>query len=155
MAQVGSLGDIVFQTSADLVRTFGEYGDSVSARLGTHEVGGSDPVLEFVGPGVRSIDLSVQLAKSLGIDVEMEISRTQEYCRAGKLLALVLGGRPVGGAAGRWMIDTVEASRQHFDSAGRAIVADLKLSLKLARTASTPAAISTTIIKKNTTKVKS
>ena len=151
---IGSIGNLVFEASANLIRTFDSWTDQVSARIGSHEVGGSEPVLEYIGPGPRAIDISIALNASLGVDVESDISKAQEYCRTGQLLLIVIGGKPIGGAGAQWMIETVDASRSKFDSSGAAILADIGLSIKLARTANTPTPISSTITKSNTKKVK-
>ncbi|MHB0998222.1 MAG: phage tail protein [Armatimonadota bacterium] len=154
MAVLGSIGDIIFQTSADLIRTFGEYSDNVSSRIGAHEVGGSEPVLEFIGPGTRAVDIPVKLNAALGVDVEADIAKAQEYCRSGQLLTLIIGGKPVGGAGAQWMLETVDATRQAFDNKGSAVLADMAMALRLARTANTPTPVSSKITKQNTQRVK-
>lgn len=154
MAVVGSIGDIVFEVSAQLVRTFGEYSDSVAARISPHEVGGSLPVLEFVGPETRAIEISVQLNAAMGVDIETDIARAQEYCQGGKLLGIVIGGKPIGGAGAKWLIESADSTRQQFDLKGVAILAELKLSLKLARIATTPTTIGSTVTKSGTQRVK-
>ncbi|MEN6371903.1 MAG: phage tail protein [Armatimonadota bacterium] len=154
MAVIGSIGDIAFEASSSLVRTFDSYADSVSARIGSHEVGGSMPVLEYIGPGTRAIEIPVRLNSALGVDVESDIEKAQAYSSSGQLLSLVIGGKPIGGAGAKWLIESVDVDRSKFTRAGAAILAEMKLSLKLARISSTPAAISQTIMKKNTQKVR-
>lgn len=154
MADLGSIGDIVFETSNYVIRTYDGYTDSEASRIGQHDVGGSSPVLEHIGPGVRAIELSVHLSETLGVDVEGDIARAQEYCRLGTLLPLTLGGKPIGGPGAKWLIESVEADRRKFRTLGQCVLADIKFALKLARTALTPTPISSVVPKKKTTRVK-
>ena len=50
--QVGSMGDIPFVVSYGKIRTFSDYGRSVSGRWTKHDLIGRKPVLEFLGPDV-------------------------------------------------------------------------------------------------------
>lgn len=154
MAQLGILGGITFETSDKLVRNFGAYSDNVSARIEAHEIGGSEPVLEYVGPGTRSISLPIVLNGSLGVDVEGDISRLHEYCSRGELLTFIIGQKPVGGSGAKWLIESVDVTRTYFNQNGSAHIAEINLELQIARTAHTPAAVSSTIDKQNVQKVK-
>lgn len=154
MAEIGTIGDIVFQASSSLVRTFNEFSDSVSSRLGAHEVAGVMPVIEYIGPGTRELSFAVQLNSSLGVDVEADIKRAQDYCQAGRLLSIIIGGKQIGGAGAKWIIESVDAERLSFGRKGETLLADMKLSVKQAQTASTPKTISQSVQKSNTKKVK-
>jgi phage protein U len=145
----GSIGDIIFETSSSRALLFGEYSDTMAARIGTHDVAGIAPVLEFIGAGTREIELHITLMRSLGVDVEDEISKAQKYCMDGEILILRIGGRVIGGLGAKWMIESVDALRKQFAVDGSTISADLTLGLKLARTAKSPAEVPMTIRKKN------
>ena len=70
---IGSLGDVVFTSSTDLVRTFADAAHKTSGRWTAHEVIGQKPAQEFGGPGLRTLSLSIRL------DVGLEIGRAS--CR--------------------------------------------------------------------------
>lgn len=154
MAEIGTIGDIVFQVSSSLVRTFNQFSDSVSSRLGSHEVAGIMPVIEHIGPGTRELSFALQLNSALGVDVEHDIRKAQDYCQTGQMLSIIISGKQIGGTGAKWIIESVDADRQSFGSAGETLLADMKLSIKQARTASTPKVISQSIEKSNTKKVK-
>jgi len=147
MAKIGSLGDVTFETSSNLIRTFSEWTESVSARIGSHEIGGGMPVLEFNGPGTTAVDIPVTLHAALGVDVEGDISILKRYCQQGQLLLLMLAGKFIGGSGARWMLESVSVSRKQFNARGEAIIAEVSLALKLARTKDTPTLSSSTITK--------
>ena len=149
MAKIGSIGDIVFETSASRVRTFDSYTDSVGARIGTHDIGGGVPVLEYIGTDTREIGLSITLNARLGVDVESDISTLQGYSASGRLVSIVLANEIIGGPGAKWLIERADTTRARFDGQGRTMQATISLSLKLARTAATPQQISGTVTKSN------
>lgn len=152
--QVGSIGGFVFECSMEKIRSFTEYSDSFGARIECHDVGGTYPVLEFVGPSVRCIEIPFQLNAYLGVDVEASIAALQKSCKNGELQILQIGGRPIGPAGAQWLIENICAQRRTFDKYGVAITADCTVTLKLARTQSTASSASSVVTKSQTKKVK-
>jgi len=151
--QVGSIGEIVFEVSSELVRTFTDFTEDLSARISSHEVGGSLPVLEWIGPGTPGLNFTIRLNEQLGANVPEMLGLATRYCNTGELLTVIIGGEPKGPAGALWLIESVGSWPQKFDRAGNTMIADLNLSLKLARTAETPSQTSATITKQNTQKV--
>ena len=84
MAEVGSLGNVVFTVSAELVRTFSDYGRKTSARVATHEIIGQKPVLEFLGASEETISFKIKLSAFRGVNPKEEADRLREMCENGK-----------------------------------------------------------------------
>lgn len=123
---IGSLGDVVFIASTDLVRTFADAAHKTSARWATHEVIGQVPVQEFLGRGLRTLSLSIRLDISLGVDPETEADALRTAVESGEVMALLLDGQP----RGDWVCKELGEAWRQVDGAGRAGVIDLTLTLE-------------------------
>jgi len=93
---LATLGGIVFEASAELIRTFGDASHETSGRWTKHEVIGQKPVQDFLGPDLRTLSFSIRLDARLGVDPEAEAAALRESVETGEVLPFVLGGRPVG-----------------------------------------------------------
>jgi phage protein U len=126
--KVGAFGDIVFEVSDSVIRTFKDFEKTVPARWAVHSVIGFEPVAEFIGPGQKEIKLPIQLnALFLGektIEEEMEI--IEEIANTGMVGILVIGDL----IFGKYYLDNVGESVSHFGGRGEFAVAEVTLSLK-------------------------
>lgn len=93
---VGSLGNIVFETSDARVLTLQSFSLSREAQYEEHSVLGSAPRSEFVHSGLCSLDMEILLSASLGVDPWYEAKRLDDYCTRGSVLRLVLAGVNLG-----------------------------------------------------------
>ena len=152
--KVGSLGSVVFEASVGRVRTFEAVEESGSARLHQHEPALSAPVAEFVGPASRSIRFTVRLSTSLGVKPREEIAVLEAARDSGRLMVLTIGGERRGGPGAEWMIEQMSTQETGWGPAGETTIADVDLSLILARTASTPAPLGSTISKSGVERVR-
>lgn len=123
---LATLGSVVFEASADLVRTFGDASHKTSARWETHEVIGRKPVQEFIGPALRTLGFSIRLDAGLGIDPESEAAALRDSVESGEVLSFVLGGRPVGD----WVAKELSETWRHVTADGRVQVIVVELSLE-------------------------
>ena len=123
---LATLGSIVFEASADLVRTFGDVAHKTSARWETHEVIGRKPVQEFGGPALRTLSFAVRLDAALGVDPEAEAAVLRDSVEQGEVLAFVLGGRPVGD----WIIKEQSETWRHVTADGQVLLIHVELSLE-------------------------
>ncbi|MDY0063397.1 MAG: phage tail protein [Myxococcota bacterium] len=123
---LATLGSIVFEASADLVRTFGDAALKSSARWEAHEVIGRKPVQEYLGPALRTLGFAIRLDARLGVDPEAEAAALRDSVEQGEVLAFVLGGRPVGD----WFIKELSETWRHVMADGRVQVIVVELSLE-------------------------
>lgn len=93
---IGSLGDIVFETSNTRVLTLQSFKSSREAKYEEHNVLGASPRSEFVHAGLATLDMSITLRADLGVDPIREAGRLDTYCKNGNILRLILAGVNLG-----------------------------------------------------------
>jgi len=125
---IGSLGKVVFETSEKKIRTFFDLKRSGSVRIGTHDLMGIKPMLEFIGPGLEQISMNVRLDVSLGLNPETELKALREMRDKGEVVKFVLNGVPV--TENYWMVEQLSEDWKHIDNKGRLLVADVSITMK-------------------------
>lgn len=123
---IGSFGDVEFAVSAQLVRTFRDYGRTTKSRFAKHDLLLQKPKLEFLGEDLTEITFKIQLLASLGVDVEAEAEKLRRMCRAGGDYPLVIGAEVIG----RFVVEQVQETAQVVDGNGTMIIEELELTLK-------------------------
>ena len=88
---VGTLGDIVFETSSRYILTFNNFAQTVSARYATHERHATTALTEFTGIDPESITFDIIMSAYLGADPAAQLNVLREYVRSGTAISLVLG----------------------------------------------------------------
>ena len=125
---IGSLGKVVFETSEKKIRTFFDLKRSASARIGTHDLIGKKPILEFVGPGLEQISMNVRLDVSLGLNPADELKALREMRDKGEIVKFILNGEPV--TENYWLIEQISEDHRQIDNKGRLLIADLSITMK-------------------------
>lgn len=125
MAETGHFGDIVFQVSADVVKTWDKLRRSRKASFAEHEVAEGKARLEFTGVGLEEIDFEVRLDARF-VNPAKEAKALDEALQAGEPRPLVLGGRPLG----KYVLQDVSERAQRTDGQGRIMVSTVKLRLR-------------------------
>ena len=128
MAQVGTIGDIVFEVSNEIVRTFYDYKRKTSARLAAHDIIGQKPATEFLGPGVESISFSMKLSAFKGVNPKTEADKIRKMIENGEVVNLVLAGSPV--SENKWIIESMDESANYYDSKGNIISSDINITIR-------------------------
>ena len=125
---VGSLGEIVFEVSAEKIRTIDNVKRKGSARWAVHEVVGKKPVREFIGPGLESYSFTIQFSVSLGLNPSEELQKLRDLRDEGKTIEFVLGGSPVS-ANSLWTVDDITETHRRHDAKGNLLFAEVEVSL--------------------------
>ena len=89
---IGSLGDIPFETSASFVRTPRDISRKISSRYETHYVLGAKPRLEYLSEDLDSITMQIRLVEIGLIQPEAAPARLADLCRQGQVVPLILMG---------------------------------------------------------------
>lgn len=126
---IGSLGNVVFETSAEKIRTFHGLKRSGSGRWATHEVLGQKPVLEYVGPDIEQISLTIRLDAALGVNPAEELSMLREMRDKGEAVNFILDGQPVTEDT-LWAVESLSEEWQYIDNVGRVLVATVEVTLR-------------------------
>lgn len=90
MGQVGALGEVVFEVSADMVRTWESLKRDGEARWAEHEVLDLKQRLQFVGLDLETVDLSIKLVAPWCEPLN-ELKKLRELRDSGKHHKLVIG----------------------------------------------------------------
>lgn len=127
MPQVGTLGDIVFETSQEKIRTFHDMRYQGNANYAVHARHGAAGLAEYTGRDPLKMQMEIHLSRSIGVDPEKEIDEIESVTRDKKTLTLVLGGKIRGEY--KWVIESYSVKANHFDRNGNIIDADISIDL--------------------------
>jgi len=127
-SEIGSLGPIVFEVSSQKIRTFKGLKRATKARYGSHEVIGSKPVLEFIGPDIEEISFTMQFSAAWGLNPQDETKKVREICEKGEANYFVLNNQTVG--ENPWIIESVSESVDVVDNNGRVVTTQIDVTLK-------------------------
>lgn len=122
---IGSLGNIVLEASADLVRTWHSASRTGKARWARHEVLGRKPLLEHTGPDLETFELSIRLDAGLGLNPSAELDALRAMRDNAEPQVLTLGGR----VHGYFVLENLSETMRNTDARGRITLAEASLSL--------------------------
>lgn len=125
---IGSLGEIIFEASDDVVRTIKDFQRQGAARYATHDVIGRKPLREFIGPGLEKISFNMQLSTTLGVNPAGELRRLRTIRDSGDAIELILDGSPVGEEL--WTIEDLSESWSHMNKSGGIVFAIVSVTLQ-------------------------
>ena len=124
--EIGTFGEIVFETSRTRIRTFDEFKRTSKARFAVHAVTGRKPVSEFLGPELDEVSFQMLFSSSLGVSPTDEIDSLRKVLNAGEASILVVGGYILG----KFTLLSLEEDWKNLDGRGRLLVASVSVSLK-------------------------
>lgn len=122
---LGTLGEIVFETSAEKLLTFRDLSRTGEARVEEHAVIGRKPVIEYIGPALDKVSLMVRLDVAHGVIPRDEIKRLRDSLNAGEVLPLTIGGE----FFGDWIITQITEGNHRMDNRGNVLIAEVTISL--------------------------
>jgi len=132
MPGLGSIGDIgfisVFGTDRRKVRTITDFQRSSADRWATSDLILQKPRKQFLGPGLDTVSFTIMLDVNLGMNPRVEMEKLLAYSRDGKVLPLVIGGKPLG--VGKWSITGLTQNWTNIDNKGNLLQASLDISLE-------------------------
>lgn len=132
MAMIGCLGlppnQVVFEVSAETVRTFTNYQWSGSARYGVHQRHAGNALTEFTGLDPDQIAFDVTFSAELGTTPMEEIRKLWKFLREGTTLPLTIGTHGYGRY--RWTITSMSVKSKFFDHYGEIYHAVVSLKLQ-------------------------
>ena len=125
--QVGSLGNIIFETSATRVLTLNDLSQEHSARFASHEVQGAAPRLEFLSRELSSTSFSLRFCSSFGVNPLEEMKKLKAICHDGKVVKLIIAGQNLGDV----VVEKVSETWKHTAQNGQSpFIIDASVSIK-------------------------
>lgn len=115
---VGQYGKIKFTVSSRKVFTFSDMEREQSGRWKDHDISGSAPLSEFVGPDATTMSLKISLKAQLGVNPRKEIKELEGLARNGTYDTLAIGGKLYGWGDGKWRVASVTDKWDRFIGGG-------------------------------------
>ena len=125
MAIVGGFGDMIFEASSEVVRTWNSLRRSRSAKFQTHEVTEGKQRLQYIGLELDSVNLDIVLDAKF-VDPEAELAALDAMLDAARPRVLILGDTVMGS----YVLESYTDTRKHTDGRGRILWSEVALQLK-------------------------
>ena len=125
---IGTFGDVVFEVSAEKIRTFDNFTRASAERWAAHEIIGQKPLSEFIGPGLDTIGFSMRFDAQSGVNPRVEMEKLLVMSRSGQAETLIIGGKGLG--VNKWVIKSLTQKWQTVDNQGNLLVGVLDVSLE-------------------------
>ena len=125
--QVGVLGDIVFQVSSNVIKTFDNLQWSGSARYSEHNRHLTNTLTEFTGIDPDTMSFDMELSAYLGVDPMTELVKIWTYERSGKPLTFVVGEKAYGKY--KWTIKSHKIKMKTYDKRGNVTSVSVSIDL--------------------------
>ena len=103
---IGSFGDVVFEVSTDIVRTFRDMQVQRSAKFSEHAIHGGKALLEFTGLSPASMSLSIRLDAGLGVNPKEELDTLRNILNNHEAVPFFLDGEPQGDNL--WVLESLD-----------------------------------------------
>lgn len=126
--EIGSFGDIIFESSTRRVRTLDGYTRDTTARLASHDIIGKKPVIEFIGPGTDSIKFTMKFNSMWGVDPEEEVEAVRQMAQTGQAAYLIIGGKPV--SEYKLVIESISETIKAWNGFGKVISSQVDITAK-------------------------
>lgn len=124
---IGSFGEIAFEVSSELVRTYDDYKRDTKARYSKHELINMSPVHEWLGEDSEEISFKMIFSVSLGVNPAEEVARLRQMCLDGDADYLVFGNAVIGNNL--WVIESVSEAANAWDNAGNILVSEVNVKM--------------------------
>ncbi len=125
---IGSLGKVVFEVSAERVKTFRDLQIQRSAKFSEHSIHGHKALLEFTGLAPASISLTIRLDAGLGVNPKEELNALHDMLTQHQAVPFILDGEPQGD--GLWVLESLDEKHEIIDNYGASIAVEASLKLK-------------------------
>lgn len=125
---IGSFGEVVFEVSAEWIRTFRDFQIQHSAKYTEHAIHGRKGLLEFTGLSASTASLNIRLDAGLGINPKEELKTLHEILAKHEALPFILDGEPQGD--GLWVLESIGENYEIIDNHGTAIAVEVSIKLK-------------------------
>ena len=124
---IGTLGDVTFEASSSLVRTFTDFQRSGGdPQYAEHQRIGRKSLLQFVSPGIDTVSFKMSFSAERGLNPRREIETLRTIRDSGAVNTLILDGAPLGD----FVITSLTEEWKRLDNHGFLLSADLSVTLR-------------------------
>ena len=125
---VGSLGDVVFEVSSEVVRTFKDFQMQHGANYIEHSIINRKGLLEFTGLKASSANFSVHLDAGLGVNPVKELEQLHNILKNHEAVPLIFDNEIQGD--GLWVLESLDENFEVMDNHGTPIIIETSLKLR-------------------------
>jgi len=125
---IGSLGEVIFEVSAEKILTFDGLQFSHSAKYSEHAVHGRKGLLEFTGFSASTLSMNITLNSNLGINPKKELENLKEIFFNHEAVLFILDGEPQG--ENLWVIESLSEKHDNISKHGASNYIEVSLNLK-------------------------
>lgn len=125
---IGSLGDVAFEVSSEMIRTFRDLQMQRSAKYAEHAIHGKKALLEFTGYAPISASLSIRIDAALGVNPKDELDALRKILAEHEAVPFILDGEPQGDHL--WVLEGIDENYEVINNLGTAIAVEVSLKLK-------------------------
>jgi len=125
---IGYFGDIVFETSDKRILNFTGLAIETAARFETHNLIGTKPKTEYVGPDLSAVSFIVNLNGNHGVRPREEMERWRELAETGEPQTLALAGKPIGSY--KWIVRSISETWDVILNGGELFSGKIEVSLE-------------------------
>lgn len=125
---IGAFGKIAFIATPEILRTFSDFTRNSAGRWGKHDRVGTQPLQQFIGPGLDTISFTMRFDVFYGLNPRKEVDELVRLERSGKAQALTIGGLPVG--VNLWIITSMQQTWDVIDNFGNVLVGTARITLE-------------------------
>ncbi len=126
MSSIGILGTLPFTCSQEMVLTFRDLQVERSSRWGTHEVIGRKPVLEYLGPQLRTVSFTIPLTAFLVRSTLGVLKLIEQMVDSKEPQRLLIGPEYFG----KFVVESISESRTHHTGLGVPVAATVTINLR-------------------------
>jgi phage protein U len=124
---IGSFGtEVIFEVSADYVRTFDSFKRDSSARLAKHKRINLPDKTEFLGRELDKVSFNMVFAAGFGLSPKKEITKLRALSDDGAVRSLTIAGDVLG----KFIITGLSEQWKEIDNQGNLITAVIAVSLE-------------------------
>ncbi len=126
---VGTWGGlIIFRVGMSSTMTFKNWQRTVAGRYAEHGIISNVPRLEWLGPDITELTLTVELSTDLGVHVGNMLQTIEKFVRCGVAQFLWIGGKKIG--TNKFVISQMNETRKRFYSDGQVTHATVDLTFR-------------------------
>lgn len=125
---IGVWGDLTFEVSADLIRTFDNFKRIESARWSKHDIHSKKTKPELVGIGQGTVSFTMKFSASFGVNPMREVDKLVVANRSGEAHTLIIGSKRFGQF--KYYISSLDIGMNYFDNRGNLLSVDVNISME-------------------------
>lgn len=120
--------EIIFEVNANKIFTFSNLKRTITGNWATHSRLGQKDQAEFLGPGLQTQTLTIDLNAMHGVRPRTTLERLEAAIESGAVYPFVVGGKRVG--SGKWRITSMTETWDDVWNKGELVKATAEITME-------------------------